>query len=257
MFCKKCGKKNYDDAKFCYSCGCEFPVAEGCSPLDETIARPVDQPAAEPALVPTYRQPTVIPRQKRSGKAWAIAMCAALSVLFCAGTVFFAVKYFSLKSDMALPEAVVSQVLPTQQSTETVETEKEEFEDTLLRTQWQFSRHKTVATDLAGPAFETNADYADEYVVTLTFQEDKAMVTRYVPRFGGDSLTFEAVYIIDGERALIRNDDLEYEGNTYEYYTEYALSDDGNLVSRGMLVDLSSKQYYYFGNSCNIYRPVD
>ena len=141
-------------------------------------------------------------------------------------------------------------------STDVVAYSQVDFRGVLQQSSWQYTRSETRSDTVEGPSRMTNADYANENIITLTFEKGGNMVARYTPRTGGDSAVFEYSYTIDNNsRALIQNDDFEFKGKTYASFVEYTLNVNRELVSRMMMVDKATYLSYYYGDT-NIYSPV-
>ena len=131
-----------------------------------------------------------------------------------------------------------------------------DFTAALQQSGWQYARSETRSDAVEGPYRMTNADYADDNIITLKFQKDGNMIASYSPRTGGDPVVFEYPYNLDSNsRALIQNEDFEFNGTSYASFVEYTLNSDGELAARMIMVDKATYRNDYFGIT-TIYIPV-
>ena len=115
MFCKNCGSKIEDGARFCPSCGTAVESAAPVTPAAEPVAQPVQAPVQEPVYVAPAPAPVQAPDNSTSVLVMGI-LAVALCEFGILGIIFGAIglgkaKAFLLSHGILFGKAKVGRIL--------------------------------------------------------------------------------------------------------------------------------------------------
>lgn len=148
--------------------------------------------------------------------------------------------YYEYGADNAANESTVDKT-----SVHVLWDDQQAFLTTLANHVWKYSYTADFPDGISRSGFGSYGDYSNAYQIWLTFTTDGEVTESYLPIDDGNSTSHTYEYASGGSTAYVfLGDNIEYNGNFYQWWVEYYINANGNLVSRFLLFNPEPREQF-------------
>lgn len=113
---------------------------------------------------------------------------------------------------------------------------QKDFTNELLRHIWSFSNKAVFSDGIDYSGMYSEEGYSDAYNIWLTFDSDGTLEQQYISLSDGSATTHNYKYAADTRCVYVYlGENIQYNGNFYQWWIQYYINTDGNLVARFLL----------------------